>query len=285
MNFTAKMPDFTNVGAGKTAYVDLLPTITGRQLDRIQLELGGTSFTRAHITEWRFKLNNKVIRKGTGTNTNLVTLFNQVTNAAAYFTIDFLFRNFRTPQGVYVGAVDCGAGMGVNQCTLEVDISASATAPTLTGDVELSYSVDNPQERALRPLVLREEMAQVGITGAGTWNIAANIPHFQPNGGGSVYRSIDLFASTSDITAIRVKRNGIDIIDQTVAKLQELQKATRSIQSGLISVDFCTDNMVQGRVFDTTPASGVTNAEFSVTAAGAVNFTVITRELLPASAY
>lgn len=286
MNQTLKLPDFANVVAGKTATCDLLPVVTGRVLESIQCELGGTSFTRAHITAWRLKVNGKVIREGTGTNTNLVTLFNGITNAATYFVIDFMFPKFRTPQGFGVGALDTGTGSNVRQLVLEVDISGSATAPTLTADAEVSPSVDNPAERALRWIMLREHSAQVSLSAAGSYSIAQNIPHFLPTGGGAVYRSIDIFASSSDVTAIKIKRNGVDEFDQTVAKLQELQKrAGRSIQSGLISMDFCLDNLVQGRVFDTTPANGISSVDFIVTAAAAVAFTVTTRELLPLSAY
>ncbi len=287
MNQTRLIPTFQNVAATGTAVCDLYPEVTGTVLESITLVLGGTTFTRSHIVAWRIKANGKVVRESTGAATDTINKFNGFTEGSTYLLIDFMNPKFRTPNAFAVGAFDLGRDSGIKQLTLEVDISG-ATAPTLTGYVEVSPSLDIPAERGIRWAFLREHRAQVTLGAAGEFDIASSIPHFTPQGGGSVYRAIHLFAA--NITDIRVRRQGIDEFKFSVAVMQQLQaRAGRTAQSSHVCFDPCLDNMVQGRVFDTTsrlptdpvrPGAGVTSANFFVTMSGSETFWVQTQELI-----
>lgn len=277
MNRTVLLPDFQNVIATGTAISTLTQEVVGKVLEGIMLKLGGT-FTRANITGWRLKADGKTIRSGTGADTNTVYTYYGRANTATEMFIDFMMPQARTPNAYCAGALDLDMDLSkIKNVTLEVDI-AGATNPTLKGWAEVSPSVDIPQERPVRFLMQREERAQIALTASGETDIAQYIPHFLPSGGGATYTAIHLFAA--NITDIRVRRNGVDEYKYPVAVMQGLQKrAGRVPQSNHVVFDPLTDNMLQGRTFDTTPAVGCKTANFFVTLSGAETFWVQTQQL------
>lgn len=287
MNQTRLLPAFQNVLASGTATCDLYPEVTGTVLESILLKLGGTAFTRAMITGWRLKANNKVIRESTGADANTIYAYFGGTNGATELMIDFMMPKGRTPNAFVAGALDLGRGAGIKQLTLEVDI-AGATAPTLEAHAEISPSLDIPQERPIRYISLREHRSQITIGAAGEFNVAQYLPHFSPQGKGSVFRNIHLFSA--NCTGIRVRRQGIDEFKYSTAIMQAFQKrAGRVPQANHVCFDPVLDNMVAGRVYDTTsnlptdpvrPGAGITNADFYVTLSGAETFWAQTQELI-----
>lgn len=276
---------FQNVVATGTAICDLLPTVGGNCLEGIWLQLGGTAFTKAMITGWRLKANGKTIREGTGTHTNTRNLYYGITNAVGVLLLDFMYRDARTPLSFGAGALDLSANSGVKQLTLEVDITG-ATAPTLVGSAELSPAGNIRGEEATRFVMLKETRAAINVPAAGEFSIS--IPHMKPEAGGSVFSAIHLFSANT--TAIRVRRQGIDEVDTTVVLLKELQAAAGRVpQANHVVFDPALDNILPGRVWDTTsrspadpvrPGAGVTNAEFLVTVSAAETFWVQTEELI-----
>lgn len=278
MNRTVLLPDFQNVVATGTAICTLTQEVTGKVLEGIMLKLGGTTFTRAMITGWRLKADGRPLRTSTGADTNSIYTYYGRANTATEMFIDFMMPQARTPLAYASGALDCAIDTSkITNLTLEVDI-AGATAPTLKGWAELSPSVDIPQERPVRWLMLREERAQIVVGASGETDIAQYIPHFLPSGGGGVYTAIHLFAA--NVTDIRVKRNGVEEFKYPVAVMQALQKrAGRVPQANHVVFDPMTDNMLEGRTFSTSKAMGVEKANFFVTMSGAETFWVQTQQL------
>lgn len=277
---------FEAVAANQTAILDLLPTVGGNTLEALWLKQGGT-FTFAHMTGIRLKANNKTIWETTGSAQDLINNYRDINTATGYLLLDFMEPKFRTVNAFSSGALELSRNSGINQLTLEVDIGG-ATNPTLTAHAAVSPAGPLEGESPLlRFMFLRRHRAQINVPAAGEFAIA--VPHMNPSGAsGSLYKRINLLASSSDITAIRVRRQGIDEFNCTVALMQELQAAAGRVpQSGHIAFDPVLDNILAGRVWDTTsrlpsdpvrPGAGCTSAEFFVTAAAAVTFWVETEE-------
>lgn len=298
MKFRLPMPDFQGVAATGTAVVDLTSEVAGKVLESLLLILGGGAFTRAMITGWRLKGDGKTLRQSTGADANTITAYyNRGGNAATELMIDFMAPWGDDPALKCVGALDLAYQLStINRVTLEVDI-AGATTPTLKAWAELSPSEDIPSERPFRWVSLRENRAQIALTAAGETNISSYIPNWLPVEGGSVFRALHFFSA--NMTDIRVRKDGIDVFKEPVARMQAWQKrAGRSIQANHVAFDPMTDNVIRDRVFDTTrytqadidiakatgrtlPGAGACkNADFFVTMSGAETFWVQTQELI-----
>ncbi len=298
MKYTKLMPDFTGVAATGTAVCDLTAEVAGKVLESILLILSGGAFTRAHITGWRLVADGKVLRQSTGPDTNTIFAYYNGANAATEMLIDFMAPWARTPDMFGVGALDLAYQLSrVNRLTLHVDI-AGATTPGIQARAELSDSVDIPSERPYRWVSLRENRAQIPVTGAGEVNLSNYIPNFQPVEGGSMFRAIHFFSA--NMTHLRVRKDGFDWMDKTpVARIQALQKrAGRVPQANHVAFDPCLDGLLMGRVFDTTkygaadveiakannrtlPGAGTCkNADIFADFSGAETFWVQTQELI-----
>lgn len=285
MNQIKPLQAFQNVLATGTAICDLLPTVGGQTLESIWLTLGGTTFTKAMITGWRIKANGKTIHESTGTRTNTRNLYFGITTAATVLLIDFMYPKARTPLSFGAGSIDLSANSGIKQLTLEVDITG-ATAPTLTASAEVSPAGNFRGEEAIRFVMQKRTVATVNIPAAGEFSVA--VPHVKPEAGGSVFAAIHFYAA--NITRLRFRRQGIDEFDMSVTLMQEIQKrAGRTPQASHVVFDPVLDNILPGRVWDTTsrgpndplrPGAGVTSAEVLVTASGAETFVVETEELI-----
>lgn len=285
MNQLKKLQAFQNVLATGTAIVDLLPTVGGNVLESIWLTLGGTALTKAMITGIRLKANGKTIRETSGSTLDTRNKYFNVGTDATHLLMDFMYPHARTPQAFQTGAIDLSANSGIKQLTLEVDI-AGATAPTLIGSAEISPAGAVPGEERIRFVMLKQTKATVNVPAVGEFAIA--IPHVRPEAGGSVFAAINLYSANT--TNLRIRRQGIDEYDMPVALMQQIQqRAGRVPQAGHIAFDPCTDQILAGRVWDTTsrsptdpvrPGAGITSAEFLVTVSAPETFVVETEELI-----
>ncbi|MCM2250840.1 MAG: major capsid protein P2 [Ramlibacter sp.] len=284
MNQLKPCQAFQNVAASSTAIVDLLPTAGGNTLEAIWLTLGGGN-TIANITAWRLKANGKTIRESTGPHTDTINQFYGYNSAATQLLIDFMFQPGRTPNAHQAGALELSANSGIKQLTLEVDLGAGV-GPTMSAHVALSPAGPRPGEERIRFIMLKQTKATINVPAAGEFAIA--IPHSKPEAGGSVFMGVHMFAA--NITSLRVRRQGIDEWTGSVTLLDEIQTyAKRVPQANHVAFDPVVDNIVAGRVWDTTsrspadpvrPGAGVTSAEFLVTVSGAETFDVETLELI-----
>ncbi|WP_269619947.1 major capsid protein P2 [Zhongshania sp. BJYM1] len=103
--------------------------LVDRSLYALVLELGGTTFTKAMITNVRIRLDGKDIINGiSATQLEKISTYEGLTADTNYLYIPFGDNTARTIRGQYLGAMD----LSVYRKPLEIEITiAGATAPTL----------------------------------------------------------------------------------------------------------------------------------------------------------
>lgn len=274
---------FQNVTATGVAVCDMNKFL-GSVLEKITLDLGGTSFAPSNITLIQLKANGKVIWESSGTNVALTNAYNGgVSGDNTKLKIDFYDRLAVTSNARQAGTIDLSAGSGITQLRLEVTISG-ATAPTLVGFADVSFPTNDPLEAGIRPLVARRHRATIVIGAAGTFALNAYIPHLDPSGGGSNYRRIYFF--TANMTALKTVREGVTEHELTKLQNENAQKDNGKVpQTNLVVFDPTQDRQMAGRTWDTRPSSGTRSAAFYGTFSAGETITVETEELIGAGAY
>lgn len=280
MNKIVKCFPFTNVVATGLAICDL-SNLLGSTIETIDLDLGGTTFTKAMMTSIQLKANGKVIIETTGSACDSRQQFRGHPASASKLTIDLTEAKARTVAAFQSGALDTSAGSGIAQLRLEVQITG-ATAPTLAATAQVSPPQNAPEQAAYRDLIARVHRVTQTIGGAGEFPLA--VPHLDPAGGGSVYKRIVVY--TAQGNAFKVIRNGQTDFEATKAQNEwAQQRAGRTPQTNIIVIDPILDNMQSGRVLDTRPSSGVQSAQVLMTFAAGETITIETEELIPLQAY
>lgn len=246
---------FTNVVAAGVAVSDLRH-LFGYTVERIFLKLGGTALTKAMLTSIQLKANGKVIVDSAGSQADLRMSFRGITANAAYLTIDFLELRAKTKLGMMGGALD--TTLGIKDLRLEVTI-AGATAPTLAGWAEVSIPQLTPEYQNVRPLIAKIHRNTQTIGAAGTF--ALQVPHLDPNAGGSIFKRIAVFSS--NMTGGRIERNGIREWDLDTKAANDFNQVEygRATQAGLWMFDFVVDGLQEDRVLDTRPAARCNTAQ------------------------
>lgn len=269
---------FSNVVATGLAISDLRH-LFGYTIERVILNLGGTTFTKAMMTTIQLKANGKVIWDSTGSRTDSRQSYRGITANANFITIDFLELRARTKMGLVGGALD--TLLGVKDLRLEVQITG-ATAPTLQGWAEVTVPQITPEYANVRPLIARVHSSTQTIGAAGTFALA--VPHLDPAYGGSIFKRINVFSS--NITAGRVERNGIREFDITSAANNYNQTEYLKVtQAGLFVFDFMVDNLAEDRLLDTRPGARTTTAMVFGTFSGAETITIESEVLEPLDVY
>lgn len=269
---------FSNVVAAGVAVSDLRH-LFGYSIERLILKLGGT-FTKAMITGVQVKANGKVIYDSAGSQIDLRQSYRGLTASATFLTIDFLELKSRTKLGMMGGALD--TTLGIKDLRLEVTTSG-ATSPTLTGWAEVSIPQVTPEFQNVRPLIAKVHRATQSIGGAGTFML--QVPHMDPNAGGSIFKRIAVFSS--NMTGGRIERNGIREwdLDNAAANNYNQTEYGRATQTGLWMFDFVVDGLQEDRVLDTRPAARATTAIAYGTFSGAETIIVESEVLEPLDVY
>lgn len=258
-------PPFSNVAATGLATVKL-DNLIGYTVDRVILELGGTTFTKAMITSIRMLANEKPIFESTGSRTDSRMQFRGITANAAYLTLDFSEIRARTIIGQRVGSVDT-VSAGINKLSLEVQITG-ATAPTLTAAAMVSQAPQTDPESA--QLIAKVVNKTFNPGGAGEFAFDFNYQRVP----GSFVKRVHLSGAT--VTASRVKKNGIEIFKALNARNNYVQtEFGRTPQANWQVIDFIVD----GNLSDALPMGNAQSMEWYVTASGAGNI-VMEAELL-----
>lgn len=271
---------FLNVSASGVAVCDMNKFL-GSVLEKITFTMGGTTFGKSNVSLIQLKANGKVIWESTGVTLDASNTYNGGTPDATVLKIDFMDRKAITPNARQVGAIDASAGSGITSLRLEVTISG-ATAPTLTGFVDVSPPTNDPAEAGIRALVLRRHRATYVVAAAGVFAIP--IPHIDPAGGGSNYRRIYFYSG--NLTNIKTQREGVTEHEVTKLQNEAAQKDNFKVpQANLVVFDPVQDGQLSGRTWDTRPASGVRSAQFYATFSAGETITIETEELLPLAAY
>lgn len=250
-----QLQPFTNVVASGVAVTDLRH-LFGYCIERIVLQLGGGSFTKAMITSVQLKANGKVIYDSTGSRTDSRNQYRGITANASFLTIDFLELRARSVLALMGGALD--TTIGIKDLRLEVTTSG-ATTPTLQGFAEVTTPLVGPEYANVRPLIARVHTLTQTIGAAGTF--ALSVPHLDPNAGGSIFKRIAVFSA--NMTGGRVERNGIREFDITSTAANNFNQTEyqRTPQANLWMFDFMIDGLMEGRLLDTRPASRTTTAQ------------------------
>jgi hypothetical protein len=280
MNKQMILDGFQNVVASGVAVNDMNKFI-GTVIEKITLTLGGTTFTKSMITSLVLRANGKIIFETTGSRLDSANLYNGASSDVTILKLDFMDRKAVTVNARQAGAIDVSAASGITQLRMEVTI-AGATAPTLTGFVDVSPPSADPAEQAIRPLMVRKHIATYVVGAAGQF--ALPVPHLDPAGGGSNYRRIFLYSA--NCTAIKTVRDGNTEHEVTKLQNEAAQKDNFKVpQTNLVVFDPVQTGTLQGNTWDTRKSTGVGSAAFYATFSAGETITIETEELLPLNAY
>jgi hypothetical protein len=235
MTLRVKLPPFNNVVANGVATCDLSPLL-GMTVERININLGGTSLTKAMLTSIQIKANSKIIFDSAGSRVDARMQYRGITANAAFIVLDFSEIRSRDELGQSLGSIDTTAG--ISSLKLEVTI-AGATAPTMQAYAE----VDRPQlaasQASTRNLIARVHSSTITIGAAGTFSLP--VPHFSVADGGSIFKRIAVFSA--NMTGSLIKKNGI-VVDETIKALNDyMQTEYKKVpQAGLYMLDAIVDD-------------------------------------------
>lgn len=222
-----KLPPFQNVGVSQTAVLPNLPL--GVVYDGILLQMGGTTFAAANISEIRVRLDGKTIVEVSGAQLQDINDYMGRTADAAFLPLWFADINARTIQGENWGAID--TTLPYSSFSMEIDINGTAVAPTLEAWVIPGLPKVESQ-RAMFKAYLRSVQS---ISASGTHNLQPAV------GRNTLLSRLHLFHA--NLTRLDVKRDGVEIQgDGETAPVQYLQnELNRTTQAG----HFCFDPLVR----------------------------------------
>lgn len=264
---------FQNVVATGVATINFA-NLLGYAVEFILLELGGTAFTKAMVTDADVKANAKTILKDTGSRIDDRMEYRGETASAAYLVLAFDESRGRTEvrgtqggvpniiDGEKVGAID--TTFGLQSLTGEITITG-ATAPTLKAYAEVSApSALDPRFRGLISKVFN---FTVSPAAAGTFLF--DVP--QARAQGAILKRIFLFGAT--VTGYEVKKNGITIQKGTssAAITYQQQREGRVPQANVQVIDFIKD----GNQSSALNAFDANAMEYYMTVSGAGNVVVV----------
>jgi hypothetical protein len=236
---------FSNVVASGVATNNVTP---GRTIETLRLRLGGTTFTKAMITDLKVKANGKVIVEGTGAQLDAIMVYRGIATAATFLDIPFADFALNSELDRMVGAFD--SSMGIANITTEVTI-AGATAPTLTPIlIESAQQKTRTGESApFAPLISKVLRYPFNISSGG--RLPVTVP-FGPQSG-SIIKRLHV-AHSGTMTGATVKQDGLVIHESVTAENQYfLQMHGRSPQANIYTIDFVADGDVR-KALDTRDA-------------------------------
>lgn len=224
MLLVAGLP-FSNVVATGTA-TSSFPL--GMSFNRVLLQLGGGSLTKAMITDIKVRVNGKVIFQNTGSRLDSVNAYRGLASAATFLTVDFTEPRYKRMEDQYLGNIN--TAQGVSSVTMDVAISG-ATTPSLTP----YYELNGP---APLGVIAKQIIFTMSVSASGKQPFklidAANA--------GALIKRVH-FAHGGNMTQLEVKKNGIVIFDNipTAVLTQHALDYGRTIQANLYSYDPCVD--------------------------------------------
>jgi Viral coat protein P2 N-terminal domain len=228
---------FQNVSATGQAQLTT-QRIWPNTLEYIALVLGGTTFTKAMITAIQVRFGQKTVWTTTGTDLQTINSYEGRVATATLLMLPFANPNARTPKQQYIGAVDFGA-IGVRDLSLLITITG-ATAPTLVAYAEVAP----PKQLDPASNLLFRAILQTPIAPAAAGNFVPFLINFG-QAGGALLRRLH-FAQQTILTALEIKRDGLDIFEQipvAVANAIELELFPHTPQSSNFIYDATEDDI------------------------------------------
>ena len=200
----------------------------GRTLENLRLRLGGTTFTKAMITNINVKANGKTIVEGTGSQIDAINAYRGVAQAAAFLEIQFADYALNNEFDRMVGAFD--TSLGISNITTEVTI-AGATAPTLLPIVIESAAQKDRSGQAAPFAPLISKLLRYPFSIANGGRLAMNVP-FGPQSG-SIIKRLHVFHG-GQMTGATVKEDGLVIHESVTAENNQ-----EEIQQGRVPQTNC----------------------------------------------
>lgn len=267
-----KLEPFDNVGVSKRATLKT-SRVLGNTVEAIHLKLGGT-FTKAQMDLIRVKLNQKTIVEVTGAQLDKMNLYSGWPASATHITIPFCEHRSRTIQGGLLGAVD--TSLGIRDFTVEVDISAAPTAPTLQAwaDISPPKLLQNPQENGLIRALL---LSTLTPNSAAKHTLSVNAG----SAAGALLKRLYIFHA--NLTQFAVKRDGIDVYEEVDTALNSYcqDNMGHDPQSGLYVADFIEDDNQSRTLTTRRPDGSEVTHQFQFTVSAADTLQVISDVYAP----
>lgn len=269
-----RLPEFNQVTAGRTSQLKIPKYAL--TLKGLELRLGGTTFTKALISEVRMKIGTAVRSAISGAQLDLVNSYRGIASDALHLPLDFSEATFKDIVAEEIGGWDLTKIS--DDVYLEVDISSSASSPTMYAlawftSPQGGRTVNGqPSAQPIQKYVRANYQAPA--TGG-----ARNALPFDPKGA-LIKRIYMQYAAGSDWTVaangnfskLEVKKNGGVVWELECLDARYEQVRYKHVpQSRLYVVDFVIDNNLSGALRTADAAAlefnaFVTAAETQVTA-------------------
>jgi hypothetical protein len=200
-----QLEPYQNVSAAGTALMTT-SRIWPNTLEYIAITLGGTTPpTKAQISRLLVRLGSKPIWDITGSELASICLYEGRVATATVLILPFSNWFARSIPEQYLGAIDFGQ-VGVRDLTTEVTL-AGGTAPTLSAIAEVAP----PKVLDAASNVLFRALLRTPLSPAGAATFAPQLINYGQAGGALLRR---LFFFSSVVTALEIKRDGLDILEQ-----------------------------------------------------------------------
>jgi hypothetical protein len=229
MRISVKIPNSNGVASNATATFDLP---IGRRYHALYLQYGGTSFALSDMTEIRVIANGEVIQRYSGADRDTMNQFDRLAAAAGILALKFDRSGLYQQKGeestaIQTGSKDPATGVAVTSFKLEVDIAATATAPTLT---VIAVQSDN-NAAAPGPGLIRRVMRYSRVFSAAGSN---EISDFPKGTEGNRYIWLNrAFFKTANTLDLEIDRSNFAIFQRTAATNTRIQSnGVRSPQAG-----------------------------------------------------
>jgi hypothetical protein len=232
-----QLEPFQNVSAAGTAIMTT-SRIWPNTLEYIAMTLGGgTPPTKAQISRLLIRLGSKPIWDLTGSELASICLYEGRTATATVLIIPFANWFARSIPEQYLGAIDFGQ-VGVRDLTMEVTLAGGVT-PTLSAIAEVAPpKVLDPASNVLFRALLRTPLSPAGAA-----TFAPQLINYGQAGGALLRR---LFFFSAVVTALEVKRDGLDILEQIPLALInaiESEQFPHAPQANIYTYDVIEDDI------------------------------------------
>jgi len=263
MSVIHKQAPFTNVAANSTALLSALDM--GETCNALVLVLGGTTFTKAQVSQIKVKLGGKVIADFTGTELDTMNKHMGRADDADKLSIHFDDPNARTINGESIGAID--TSLPYSGFSVEVTIGG-ATAPTLECWMVKSAPKKDPATKGMFRAYLKSEES---FASAAKHNLT---PAVGSDMGNLIAR---LHVFHTNLTHFEVKKNGLNLLEDIPVGVAQFlyDELNRASQSGHFCFDPVFDNNQSNAVSTVKPDGSLANMQFRGTFSDADTVEVI----------
>lgn len=232
-----QLEPFQNVSAAGVA-ICTTSRIWPNTLEYIAITLGGgVAPTKAQLTRLLIRLGSKPIWDVTGAEIASICLYEGRTATATVLILPWANWFARSIPEQYLGAIDFGQ-VGVRDLTMEITV-AGGTTPTISAIAEVAPpKVLDPASNVLFRALLRTPLSP-----AGSATFAPQLINYGQAGGALLRR---LFFFSAVVTALEIKRDGLDILEQIPLALInaiESESFPHAPQSNIYTYDVVEDDI------------------------------------------